>query len=65
MYMIWGIPFTSRIVTHSLDVLSWVGEASVYHCLTKYKPGTRKRNCRPLHAPMHSHRQEVASGDGS
>ena len=35
MYMVWGIPFTSRIVTHSLDVLSWVEEASVYHCLTK------------------------------
>ena len=33
--MVWGIPFTSRTVTHSLDVLSWVEEASLYRCLIK------------------------------
>lgn len=37
MYRALGIPFSSCIMTHNLNVPSWVEEASLYHCLTKIK----------------------------
>lgn len=43
MYRALGIPFTSCIMTHSLDTLSWVEEASPYDCLTKIKTINREQ----------------------